>query len=48
MGTENPDLDPEDLMSYEVSASQHFMGRRLAVEGNLYYIKGENSSVPVA
>ncbi|WP_295939122.1 TonB-dependent receptor [uncultured Alistipes sp.] len=44
-GPKNPNLKPESLMNYEVSVSQHFFGRRLALELNLYYIKGKNSII---
>lgn len=44
-GPANPDLKPESLMNYEVSAVQHLLGRKLALELNLYYIKGRNSIV---
>ncbi|SHE87325.1 TonB-dependent receptor [Dysgonomonas macrotermitis] len=44
-GPKNPDLKPEDLMNYEVSLNQHLLNRRLALELNLYYIKGNNSIV---
>ncbi|MDD4413782.1 MAG: TonB-dependent receptor [Oscillospiraceae bacterium] len=46
-GPANPDLKPEDLMNYEVSVSQSLLDRKLALELNLYYIKGDNSIILV-
>ncbi len=43
----NPDLEPERLRNYEVSATQYFFGRRLWLEMNLYYINGDNSIIMV-
>ncbi|WP_080904860.1 TonB-dependent siderophore receptor [Parabacteroides sp. Marseille-P3160] len=39
----NPDLKPERLMNYELSASQGLLNRALTFDLSLYYIKGENS-----
>jgi outer membrane receptor protein involved in Fe transport len=39
----NPDLLPERLMSYELSASQKLPDKALHLNLNLYYIKGDNS-----
>lgn len=44
-GTRNPDLEPESLMNYEVSLTQHLFGK-LQLGLNLYYIKGKNSIIP--
>lgn len=44
-GPANPDLKPESLMNYEIGATQYILDRKLALELNLYYIKGKNSIV---
>lgn len=44
-GPANPDLQPESLMNYEVSVAQSLFDRRLALELNLYYIKGKNTII---
>lgn len=44
-GMSNPDLKPESLVNYEISASQYLIDRRLALELNLYCIEGDNSIV---
>lgn len=44
-GQKNPDLKPEDLMNYELSVNQSLLGGKLALEMNLYYIKGDNSII---
>ena len=41
----NIDLEPENIMNYEISATQHLLDRKLQLELNLYYIKGDNSIV---
>ncbi|MBR1732388.1 MAG: TonB-dependent receptor, partial [Alloprevotella sp.] len=38
----NADLDPERLMNYEVSYRQAFLGGRIHVGANLFYLKAEN------
>ena len=43
----NPDLEPERLMNYEVSATQYLFERKLWLEMNLYYINGDNSIILV-
>lgn len=40
---QNPDLKPEDIMNYEISASQRLFDQRLSLDLSLYYIKGDNS-----
>lgn len=40
---QNPDLKPEDIMNYEISASQRLLDQRLSLDLSLYYIKGDNS-----
>lgn len=40
---QNPDLKPENLMNYEVSASQKLLNHALTFDLSLYYIKGDNS-----
>lgn len=40
---QNPDLKSEDLMNYEVSASQKLLNHALTLDLSLYYIKGDNS-----
>jgi iron complex outermembrane receptor protein len=40
---QNPDLEPERLMNYELSASQELFEQALLFNLNLYYIKGDNS-----
>jgi len=44
-GPRNSDLEPESLMNYEVSVGQFLLDRRLGLELNLYYIKGDNSII---
>ncbi len=44
-GPANPGLKPESLMNYEAALNQYLFGRRLALEFNLYYIKGDNTIV---
>lgn len=44
-GPANPDLKPESLMNYEISAGQWLLDSRLSLELTLYYIKGKNSIV---
>lgn len=44
-GPQNPDLEPESLMNYELSASQKLLNNSLNLGLNLYYIKGDNSIV---
>ena len=39
----NPDLQPERLMNYEISATQDLLNKKLNLGLNLYYIKGDNS-----
>lgn len=39
---QNPDLQPESLWSYEISASQYLFSRKLRYEANLFYIHGDN------
>lgn len=38
----NPELEPEKLVSYELSYSQHLLEGSLSYEVNLYYINGDN------
>ncbi len=40
---QNPDLKPERLMNYELSASQRLLKNALRLDLNLYYIHGDNS-----
>jgi outer membrane receptor protein involved in Fe transport len=42
-GTQNPDLNPERLMNYEISASQKLLGQTLSFDLGFFYIKGDNS-----
>jgi len=46
----NPDLEPESLMNYEVSASHKMLDKSLTFDLSLYYIDGDNSIIqtPVA
>jgi iron complex outermembrane receptor protein len=46
---QNPDLKPERLMNYELSASHQMLNRALSLDLSLYYIKGDNSiqTIPV-
>ena len=39
---QNPDLQPERLMNYEVSYTQNFLQNRLALGLNVFYINGDN------
>lgn len=41
--SKNPDLKPESLMNYELSASQNLLNNTLNIDLNLYYIQGNNS-----
>jgi iron complex outermembrane receptor protein len=45
--TQNPDLKPERLMNYELSASHKTLNRALSLDLSLYYIKGDNSIITV-
>lgn len=40
---QNPDLKPERLMNYEISASQKLLNRALSLDLSLFYIDGSNS-----
>ncbi|MFT4223942.1 MAG: TonB-dependent receptor [Dysgonomonas sp.] len=42
-GPKNPDLKPERLMNYELSASQKLPDHSLSFDLELFYIKGDNS-----
>ncbi|MDH6308611.1 outer membrane receptor protein involved in Fe transport [Dysgonomonas sp. PFB1-18] len=46
---QNPDLKPEELMNYELSASHKMLDKSLTFDLSLYYINGKNSiqTVPV-
>ena len=39
---QNPDLNPERMMNYELSFTQHLLDGSLTYGANLYYIKGDN------
>lgn len=39
---QNPDLEPESLWSYEISAAQQLLGGKLYYGVNLFYINGDN------
>lgn len=39
---QNPDLEPEELMNYELSFSQRLLDGRLTYSINLFYINGRN------
>ena len=39
---QNPDLEPERLWSYELSASQDLVDGKLHYEANVFYINGDN------
>lgn len=39
---QNPDLEPERLMNYEISLLQTLLENKLNIGLNLYYIKGDN------
>lgn len=39
---QNPDLQPERLMNYEVSASHYLLDNALLLNLNLFYIEGDN------
>ena len=39
---QNPDLEPERLWSYEISASQHLVGGKLHYSASIFYINGDN------
>jgi iron complex outermembrane receptor protein len=47
---QNPDLQPERLMNYELSFSQKLLDYRLGFDVNLFYIKGDNAiqSIPTS
>ncbi|MDR0566640.1 MAG: TonB-dependent receptor [Prevotellaceae bacterium] len=40
---QNPNLDPERLMSYELSLSQKLLGYTLGFDVNIFYINGDNA-----
>lgn len=40
--SQNPDLEPESLWSYEIAWRERLLNNRLSYEANLYYISGEN------
>ncbi len=40
--TQNPDLNPEELWSYELSWQERLLGGRLSYQAALFYIDGEN------
>jgi iron complex outermembrane receptor protein len=40
---QNPDLRPERLVSYEVSATQYLLDKDLMLKAAIYYINGNNS-----
>ncbi len=40
---QNPELQPEELVNYELSGLQNLLEKRLNIGLNLYYIKGDNS-----
>lgn len=42
-GPKNPDLKPERLMNYEISASQKLLNHTLSFDLGFFYIKGDNS-----
>lgn len=42
-GPQNPDLKPERLMNYELSASQKLLNHSLSFDLGFFYIKGDNS-----
>ncbi len=46
---QNPDLKPEELMNYELSASHKMLNKSLTFDLSLYYINGKNSiqTIPV-
>ncbi|WP_029905777.1 TonB-dependent receptor [Prevotella sp. 10(H)] len=44
---QNPDLEPESLMNYELSASHKMLNKALNLDLSLYYIKGDNSIISV-
>ena len=39
---QNPDLESERLMNYEISLLQSFPDERVSMGVNLFYIKGDN------
>ncbi len=39
---QNPDLKPEELMNYEISASQLLFNKSMDIDLSLYYINGDN------
>ena len=41
-GTRNPDLKPEEMVNYELSIIQSFLGRQLTFELSGFYIDGKN------
>ena len=41
-GPRNPDLQPEEMDSYEIELRQWFLGRRINVGVSLYHISGNN------
>ena len=47
MFSANPELQPESLINYELSFSQHLLENRLSYSANLYYINGENLIIAV-
>ncbi|MDR2956032.1 MAG: TonB-dependent receptor [Prevotella sp.] len=40
---QNPDLEAESLMNYEISVSQNLLNHSLTTDLGFYYIKGDNS-----
>jgi iron complex outermembrane receptor protein len=45
MWAHNPDLKPENIMNYELSASRNFLNKTLNLNLNIYYIEGDNTII---